>query len=252
MKTNAGDARHKAERSLEGKSMNGPENGRAMRRTRRRNGWMAIALALFATAGGEVWATQYAQDRIADSVRRGIGLDSAPQVHVNGFPVSLQLARKKITEADIDAVQVPATVNGRVLIIQDLAVQLHGVHQEQGGRERADEAEATATIAYDDLSAFYGSPSTGARATTKWWRPPGSRCSERSRPPRASASLAREPSESTTSGSPRTCLLPHAPCWRAPWSARPRSTTCPKVSRSGPWPSPTTESLPSCPEMMST
>ncbi|WP_369019773.1 DUF2993 domain-containing protein [Streptomyces californicus] len=136
--------------------MNGPENGRAMRRTRRRNGWIAIALALFATAGGEVWATQYAQDRIADSVRRGIGLDSAPQVHVNGFPVSLQLARKKITEADIDAVQVPATVNGRVLIIQDLAVQLHGVHQEQGGRERADEAEATATIAYDDLSAFYG------------------------------------------------------------------------------------------------
>ncbi|MFE5733257.1 DUF2993 domain-containing protein [Streptomyces sp. NPDC056528] len=156
MRTNARDARHKAERPLEGKSMNGPENDRAMRRTRRRNGLIAVALTLLAAVGGEAWATQYAQDRIADSVRRGIGLDSAPQVHVNGFPVSLQLARKKITEADIDAAQVPATMNGRVLTIQNLAVHLRGVRQEQGGQERADEAEATATIAYDDLSAFYG------------------------------------------------------------------------------------------------
>ncbi|MFE3431473.1 DUF2993 domain-containing protein [Streptomyces sp. NPDC059171] len=136
--------------------MNGPENSRAMRRRRRRNGLIAIALALLAAGGGEVWATQHVQDRIAESVRRGMGLDSVPLVHVNGFPVSMQLARKNITEADIDAAQVPATVNGRVLIIQDLAVQLHGVHQEQGGRERADDAEVTATIAYGDLSAFYG------------------------------------------------------------------------------------------------
>ncbi|MFE3718906.1 LmeA family phospholipid-binding protein [Streptomyces cyaneofuscatus] len=157
MKTNATEARHRAERSLEGKSMNGPENSRAMRRRRRRNGLVAVALALLVAAGGgEVWATQYAQDRIADSVRRGMGLDSDPQVHVSGLPVSLQLARKKITEADIDAARVPATVNGRVLIIQDLAVHLRGVQQEQSGRERADEAEVTATIAYDDLSAFYG------------------------------------------------------------------------------------------------
>ncbi|MFB7239305.1 DUF2993 domain-containing protein [Streptomyces sp. NPDC056269] len=136
--------------------MNGPENGRARRRRRRRNVVIAAALALLTAAGSEVLATQYAQDRIADSVRRDIGLDSAPQVHVNGFPVSLQLARKVITEADIDAAQVPATLNGRVLTIQDLAIHLRGVRQEQGGREQADEAEVTATITYDDLSAFYG------------------------------------------------------------------------------------------------
>ncbi|MFT9669031.1 DUF2993 domain-containing protein [Streptomyces rhizosphaericola] len=136
--------------------MNGPEISRAMRRRRRRNGLIAIALALLAAGGGEVWATQHVQDRIAESVRRSMGLDSVPQVQVNGFPVSMQLARKKITGADVDAAQVPATVNGRVLMIQDLAVQLHGVHQEQGGRERADDAEVTATIAYEDLSAFYG------------------------------------------------------------------------------------------------
>ncbi|MFE7536240.1 DUF2993 domain-containing protein [Streptomyces rhizosphaericola] len=136
--------------------MNGPEISRAMRHRRRRNGLIAIALALLAAGGGEVWATQHVQDRIAESVRRSMGLDSVPQVQVNGFPVSMQLARKKITGADVDAAQVPATVNGRVLMIQDLAVQLHGVHQEQGGRERADDAEVTATIAYEDLSAFYG------------------------------------------------------------------------------------------------
>ncbi|MFF2778890.1 DUF2993 domain-containing protein [Streptomyces sp. NPDC058052] len=157
MKTNAIDARRTVKRSLEGKSMNGPENGRATRRTRRRNGLIAVTLALLAAAGGgEIWATQYAQDRIAASVQRGIGLASAPRVHVNGFPVSLQLARKKIAEAEIDAAQVPATMNDRVLTIQELAIHLRGVHQEQGGQERADEAEVTATIAYDDLSAFYG------------------------------------------------------------------------------------------------
>ncbi|MYS33719.1 LmeA family phospholipid-binding protein [Streptomyces sp. SID4920] len=117
---------------------------------------IAAALALLAATGSEVLATQYAQDRIADSVRRDIGLDSAPQVHVNGFPVSLQLARKVINEADIDATQVPATLNGRVLTIQDLAIHLHGIRQEQSGREQADEAEVTATMAYEDLSTFYG------------------------------------------------------------------------------------------------
>ncbi|MFE6813714.1 DUF2993 domain-containing protein [Streptomyces sp. NPDC057677] len=136
--------------------MNGPENGRAMRRRRRRSVWAAAALALLAAAGSEVLATQYAQDRIADSIRRDIGLNSAPQVRVNGFPVSLQLARKVITEADIDAAQVPATLNGRVLTIEDLAIHLHGIRREQGGREQADKAEVTATIAYEDLSAFYG------------------------------------------------------------------------------------------------
>ncbi|MGW5002469.1 LmeA family phospholipid-binding protein [Streptomyces hydrogenans] len=136
--------------------MNGPENGRAMRRTHRRNGLIAAALALLAAAGGEVLATQYTQHRIAASVQRDIGLDSAPQVHVNGFPVSLQLARKVITEADIDAAQVPAALNGRVLTIQDLAIHLHGIRKEQGGRERADEAEVTASITYEDLSTFYG------------------------------------------------------------------------------------------------
>ncbi|MFC9795647.1 DUF2993 domain-containing protein [Streptomyces sp. NPDC057695] len=138
--------------------MNAQEDGRGrtMRRTRRRNGLIAVALALLATVGGEVWATQYAQDRIADAVRRDIGLDSAPQVRVSGFPVSVQLARKVITGADIDAAQVPAALNGRVLTIQDLAIRLHGIRQEQGGQERADEAEVTATITYEDLSAFYG------------------------------------------------------------------------------------------------
>ncbi|MGW3401888.1 LmeA family phospholipid-binding protein [Streptomyces zhihengii] len=113
-------------------------------------------MALLTATGVEVSATQYAQDRIADSVRRDIGLDSAPQVQVNGFPVSLQLARRVITEADIDAAQVPAALNGRVLTIQDLSIHLHGIRQERGGRERADEAEVTATITYQDLSAFYG------------------------------------------------------------------------------------------------
>ncbi|MFG2833524.1 DUF2993 domain-containing protein [Streptomyces zaomyceticus] len=145
--------------------MNGPENGRAVRRRRRRNGLIAAALALLAAAGSEVLATQYAQDRIADSVRRDIGLDSAPQVQVNGFPVSLQLARRVITEADIDAAQVPAALNGRVLTIQDLAIRLHGIRQEQGGRERADEAEVTATITYEDLSAFYGAEITRGHGT---------------------------------------------------------------------------------------
>ncbi|MER7594731.1 DUF2993 domain-containing protein [Streptomyces hydrogenans] len=136
--------------------MNGQGNGRARWRRRRRNGSIAVALALLATGGGEALATQYAQHRIAASVQRSIGLDSAPQVRVKGFPVSLQLARRVITEADITAARVPAALNGRVLTIQDLAVRLHGVRQEQGGRERADEAEVTATLAYDDLSAFYG------------------------------------------------------------------------------------------------
>lgn len=136
--------------------MHRSENGRAMRRRRRRNGWVAATLALLTATGVEVSATQYAQDRIGDSVRRDIGLDSAPQVQVNGFPVSLQLARRVITEADIDAAQVPAALNGRVLTIQDLSIHLHGIRQERGGRERADEAEVTATITYQDLSAFYG------------------------------------------------------------------------------------------------
>ncbi|MFD8323528.1 DUF2993 domain-containing protein [Kitasatospora purpeofusca] len=113
-------------------------------------------MTLLAAAGGEVSATQYTQDRIADSVRRGIGLESTPEVHVHGFPVSLQLARGEITGADIDAAQVPVDVNGRVLTVQDLALHLQGVRREQGGGERADRARVTATITFDDLSAFYG------------------------------------------------------------------------------------------------
>ncbi|MFE7624733.1 DUF2993 domain-containing protein [Streptomyces sp. NPDC057509] len=156
MEINAIDAWNKAERPLEGKSMNGRENRWVMRRTRRRNLWISVALALVAAAGGEVLATQYAQDRIAESVRRNLGLSSAPQVHVHGIPVSLQLARKVITEADIDAAQVPAALNDHVLTIQNLAIHLHGIRRDQGGRERADEAEVTATITYEDLSTFYG------------------------------------------------------------------------------------------------
>ncbi|MFB7381520.1 DUF2993 domain-containing protein [Kitasatospora purpeofusca] len=115
-----------------------------------------MAVTLLAAAGGEVSATQYTQDRIADSVRRGIGLASAPEVHVHGFPVSLQLARGVITGADIDAAHVPVDLNGRVLNVQDLALHLQRVHREQSGGERADRAEVTATITFDDLSAFYG------------------------------------------------------------------------------------------------
>ncbi|MFE0459348.1 DUF2993 domain-containing protein [Kitasatospora sp. NPDC058965] len=115
-----------------------------------------MALTLLAAAGGETLAAQYAQERIADSARRNLGLASAPEVHVHGFPVSLQLARGVVTGADIDAVRVPADVDGRVLTVQGVAVHLRGVHQEQDGGERADEAEVTATVAYDDLSAFYG------------------------------------------------------------------------------------------------
>ncbi|MFE6746469.1 DUF2993 domain-containing protein [Kitasatospora purpeofusca] len=115
-----------------------------------------MAVTLLAAAGGEISATQYTQDRIADSVRRGIGLESAPEVHVHGFPVSLQLARGVITGADIDAARVPVDLNGRVLTVQDLALNLHRVHREESGGARADRAEVTATITFDDLSAFYG------------------------------------------------------------------------------------------------
>ncbi|MFB7908723.1 DUF2993 domain-containing protein [Kitasatospora sp. NPDC056076] len=137
--------------------MHGPVDGRAPRLKRGRNRWIAVALTLLAAAGGgEVLATQYTQERIADSARRNLGLAAAPEVRVHGFPVSLQLARGVVTEADIDAAGVPADLDGRVLTVQDVAVHLRGVHRERDGGERADEAEVTATVAYDDLSAFYG------------------------------------------------------------------------------------------------
>ncbi|MFE2352102.1 LmeA family phospholipid-binding protein [Kitasatospora cineracea] len=136
--------------------MHQPVNGRAPRSRRRRYGWIAAALALLAAAGGEALATQYTQERIADSARRNLNLATAPEVRVHGFPVSLQVARGVVTEADIDAAHVPADLDGRVLTVQDVAVHLRGVHRERDGGGRADEAEVTATVAYDDLSAFYG------------------------------------------------------------------------------------------------
>ncbi|MFF3597287.1 LmeA family phospholipid-binding protein [Kitasatospora indigofera] len=136
--------------------MHGPGNDRSQWLRRRRIGLIAVAVTLLAAAGGEVSATQYTQDRIADSVRRDISLESNPEVHVHGFPVSLQLARGVITGADINVTHVPANLNGRVLTVQNLAMHLQRVRREQSGRERADEAEVTATITFDDLSAFYG------------------------------------------------------------------------------------------------
>ncbi|MFE2271918.1 DUF2993 domain-containing protein [Streptomyces lavendulae] len=87
----------------------------------------------------------------------GMGTAERPSVHVRGFPVLPQLAEGSLSHVDLTAHDIPADGSTRPLPVTKLSVGLDGLRAAGSADEsHARRVEATAFLAYEDVSAALG------------------------------------------------------------------------------------------------
>ncbi|GAB7185254.1 hypothetical protein ATKI12_5085 [Kitasatospora sp. Ki12] len=115
----------------------------------------ALAALALGTTGADRAVAQYVQHRTADAFQQATGTSRAPQVTIDGFPVLSQVVAGRLDHVGITAHGIPAH-DGRLPVTR-LDLDLTGVRQSGDERAaRADSAEASAFLSYDDLSSALG------------------------------------------------------------------------------------------------
>ncbi|MEW1827964.1 DUF2993 domain-containing protein [Streptomyces sp. NPDC088196] len=117
----------------------------------------ALLALLLATVAVDRFATARVESRAAEAFQEGMHTPSAPEVHVQGFPVLTQLASGTLRHVDITAHDLPASGTTGPFPVSELALRLNELRKSDDDTEaRARSAEATALLSYPDVSDALG------------------------------------------------------------------------------------------------
>ncbi|MFJ9559838.1 DUF2993 domain-containing protein [Streptomyces fuscichromogenes] len=117
---------------------------------------LPLLLALVAV-GVDRFTAARVESRAAKAFQQGMRTSSAPEVHVHGFPVLTQIASGSLRDVDVTARDIPADDSTGSLPVSELSLHLAGLTKSDDDRQaRARSAEATARLAYPDLSHALG------------------------------------------------------------------------------------------------
>ncbi|MEU8686063.1 DUF2993 domain-containing protein [Streptomyces sp. NPDC048611] len=103
-------------------------------------------------------AVGLAEDKAAEKIRAGQGLDKTPTVAIKGFPFLTQVAGRSLQEVDADLGGIEARAQGRALRIDQLSAHFYdvGLTSDYTSIESAASATGNARITYADLTKAAG------------------------------------------------------------------------------------------------
>lgn len=118
---------------------------------------LIVAVAALFVAADRI-AVKFAEDRAAEAIRAGTGMDRAPEVSINGFPFLTQVASGTLDAVDTKMTGIEATAEGRELRIASLSAHFRDVRltSDYSSIEGAAGATGNARISYADLTKAAG------------------------------------------------------------------------------------------------
>lgn len=126
---------------------------------------LAVTLVVLAVLGGAGVVADFvvrdqAEQQVAQTVQKKLGLESPPSVTLGGVPFSAALVTRKVPDASLSAQDVPLEVSGKPVSFTDV----HATAKDlvlQGQQVRIDSAKVTAVLPYSGLSTLAGVPVEG-------------------------------------------------------------------------------------------
>ncbi|WP_129841782.1 DUF2993 domain-containing protein [Streptomyces sp. RFCAC02] len=102
-------------------------------------------------------AVSYAEGEVGSQVRDTYGLTEDPSVKIQGFPFLTQALSRELPHVDLGMDSYEATVDGNVLTVTDLEVELRDIEVESDfSGAVADRATGHGVVSYEELTRVYG------------------------------------------------------------------------------------------------
>jgi hypothetical protein len=121
--------------------------------------WIILGVVVALLVGGDIALRSVAEARVEASVQRALGLPREPDIDLQGFPFTLHLIRGRITEVDVQAIDLDAEgleVERAVFDFRDVRFPRRALLFGGGGTISVDGGRGEAEISDLALTEFLG------------------------------------------------------------------------------------------------